>query len=130
VLSQQKNALEFKQEFAGSTENVIASVLRGKADAGATFVSELDKKPGDLRRSIRTILATPEIAPHPLGAHPRVPPSQREGVRRAVLAIAAEAEGARLLAAVKLAVPVAADYGRDYRPLEQVDITGLAGWGK
>jgi phosphonate transport system substrate-binding protein len=122
--------MEFKREFAGSTANVIQSVLLGKADAGATFSTDLDKEPEEVRDQIRTVLATREIAPHPLGAHPRVPPQLREAVRKAVLDLAAEADGAALLKKVSLASPVAADYQRDYQALEEIDIKGLSDWGR
>ena len=73
---------------------------------------------------------TPEIAPHPLSAHPRVPRSAQEAVKKATLAIAATSEGAELLKTLRLGAPVAADYGRDYRHLEEIDIKGLTNWGQ
>jgi len=130
VLSRQKSKLEFAQEYTGSAKNVITSVLLGKADAGATFATELEKESSDVRHQIRTILVTPKIAPHPLSAHPRIALPLREALRTAVLALASTADGARLLQSVRLATPIAADYKRDYQALEEFDVKVLSNWGK
>ena len=129
-MSLQNNKLEFKQEYTGSTENVVTSVLLGKADAGATFATELENESAEVRHQIRTILATPKIAPHPLSAHPRVPRPLREAVQKAVLALASEADCAQLLKTIGLPSPVAADYRKDYQVLEAVDIKRLSNWGQ
>lgn len=129
-LSRHRNNLTYAQEYAGSTGNVIKCVLRGKAEAGAAFVTELENEPDEVRSQLRTVLETPKVPPHPLGAHPRVPLQVREAVTRTVLALALEADGPRLFKALKLASPVAADYRRDYQSLEDVDVTGLSNWGK
>lgn len=129
-MSKQKNIFTFGREYSGSTSNVIKSVLLGKADAGATFVTELEKEPIEIRDQIRTLLVTPQIAPHPLCAHPRIPAAAQAAVRRAVLAIAAEAKGAELLKTLRMGSPIPANYARDYESLEEVDVKGLSNWGK
>jgi len=128
-MSQQKDTLWFEQEYAGSSGNVLKSVLLGKADAGATFVPELEKEPQEIRNQIRAVLDTPKISPHPLCAHPRVPRPAREAVKKAALAIAATPEGAELFKKLRMPSPVAADYERDYRSLEEIDVKWLSNWG-
>jgi phosphonate transport system substrate-binding protein len=119
-----------EQAYTGSTDNVIKSVLLEKADAGAAFVPDVERAPREIRDQLRTIFETPRVPPHPLCAHPRVPAPVREAVTKAVLAIATTQEGAELLATIRLPAPVAADYGRDYRSLERIDVKGLAKWGE
>jgi len=130
VLSQQKSIVWFEKEYAGSAGNVVKSVLLGKTDAGATFTPELEKEPAEVRSKLRTVLETPKISSHPLCAHPRVPRSAQEAVKKAALAIAATPEGAELFRNIRLPSPVAAEYERDYRPLEEVDVKGLSNWGE
>lgn len=130
LLGQHKNKLSFTREYAGSTRNVIINVLLGKSDAGAVFIPELSRESEDTRKQLREILVTPEIAPHPLSVHPRVPRTAQEAMKKATLSIAATADGAELLKTLRLAAPIAADYGRDYRRLEEIDIKGLTNWGQ
>jgi phosphonate transport system substrate-binding protein len=130
LLGNNKEKLIYATEYAGSTRNVILNVLLGKSDAGALFMPELMREPEQTRSQLRELLSTPEIAPHPLSAHPRVPRSVRDAVKKASLAIAATEDGTDLLKSVRLASPVSADYDRDYRSLEQIDVKGLTNWGR
>lgn len=130
LLAKQKSDLSFDKEYAGSTRNVIISVLLGKSDAASVFLPELNLESAETRSQLREILQTPEIASHPLSAHPRVPATVQAAVKQAVLGMAASADGAELLKTLRLETPVAADYRRDYRNLEEIDITGLTNWGR
>ncbi len=130
VSKEQQNKLDFINVYAGSTDNVIKSVLLGKADAGAVFVSDLALEPRDVREQLRVLVETRKVAPHPLCAHPRVPRAVRDAVKRAVLAIAATPEGSELVRKVRLPNPVPADYDKDYRSLEEIDVRGLTNWGE
>lgn len=130
LLGEHKNKVTFTREYAGSTRNVIINVLLGKSAAGAVFIPELARESEDTRTQLRQILVTPEIAPHPLSAHPRVTRSAQEAVKKATLAIAASVDGAELFKTLRMAAPVAADYGRDYKRLEEIDIKGLTNWGQ
>ena len=89
-------------------------VVLGKADAGAALSVSLAQDAPEAADELRVILQTHPVAPHPLAAHPRVPAAVRERIAAATLALAGSAEGRALLAAVRLADPVRADYGRDY----------------
>lgn len=130
LLAQHKNKLSYSNEYAGSTRNVIINVLLGKSDAGAVFVPELAAESEETRNQIRELLVTPDIAPHPLSAHPRVPKTAQEAVKKAVLAIAATKDGAELVKTIKMESPVVANYERDYRAMEVIDVKGLTNWGQ
>jgi phosphonate transport system substrate-binding protein len=130
LLAKQNSDLSFDREYVGSTRNVIINVLLGKSDAGSVFLPEMNLESAETRSQLREILKTPEIASHPFSAHPRVPATVQEAVKQAVLAMAAAADGAELLKSLGLETPVAADYGRDYRSLEEMDIKGLTNWGQ
>lgn len=130
MLSGSNDALQFTKEYIGSTANVIKSVLLQKADAGATFNTELDKEAPEVRAQLRTILKTRDIPSHPLAAHPRVAQPVRNAVQGAILTLAATDTGAKLLGGLRLTAPVAADYQRDYRPLDEVEVKKLSAWGE
>jgi phosphonate transport system substrate-binding protein len=130
LLGNHRDKLSFTREYAGSTRNVVINVLLGKSAAGAVFIPELERESADTRRQLRALLVTPEIAPHPFSAHPRVPRKVQEAVTKATLAIALTREGAELFKTLRMAAPVAADYERDYRTLEEIDIKGLTNWGQ
>lgn len=129
LLAEHGNKLSFTNEFAGSTRNVIINVLLGKSDAGAVFMPELERESAETREQLRAVLVTPEIAPHPLSAHPRVPRTVQHAVKKATLAIAATPDGAELLKTLRLRTPVPANYEKDYRALEEIDVKGLTNWG-
>lgn len=112
-LAQGQGPIGYNAEFSGSSINVAKSVLLGKVDAGAMLDASLLAELPD-RNQIRVLLETKQIASHPLAAHPRVPPSTRAAVTRAVLALASSESGRALLGSVKLTAPVRADFSRDY----------------
>lgn len=122
--------LTFNQNYAGSTKNVILNVLMGKVAAGAVFGNELAREPAESQAQLREVATTPKFAPHPLSAHPRVPVQVREAVKKAMLKLAATADGEEMLRPMMLDDLVEADYDRDYRALEKIDIKGLTNWGQ
>ncbi len=130
MMGEYRNKLSFNREYTGSTKNVIINVLLGKSAAGAVFIPELARESEDTRKQLREILVTPAIAPHPLSSHPRVPRAAQEAVKSASLAIAAASGGSELFRSLRMDAPVAANYDRDYRNLEEIDIEGLTNWGK
>jgi phosphonate transport system substrate-binding protein len=110
--------LAFEEAFFGTTKNVLRAVVIGKADAGASLDSSLEAESAELRGQVRPLLTTRKFAPHPIAAHPRVPPELRDKIAAAVLEMARSDEDRRLLSAVRMAEPELADYDRDYRALE------------
>jgi phosphonate transport system substrate-binding protein len=122
--------LTFAQNYAGSTKNVILNVLMGKTAAGAVFGNELEREPAETQAQLREVATTPKFAPHPISAHPRVPAPVREAVKKAMLKLAATTEGEALLRPMRLDDLVEADYDKDYRALEYIDIKGLTNWGQ
>ncbi|GAM10793.1 ABC transporter, phosphonate, periplasmic substrate-binding protein [Geobacter sp. OR-1] len=130
LLAKHEQPLSFASNYAGSTRNVIKSVLLGKSAAGAVFIPELEREPKENQEQLHSIIETPKIAPHPLSAHPRVSQEVQDRIIRAILEIASDKNGAELLRAIRLPAPVVADYRKDYQPLEIIDIRALTDWGK
>lgn len=124
LLAGRKESLAFDREYAGSTRNVIINILRGKTDAGAIFLPDMDGESADTHSQLREVLQTPPISPHPLSANPRIARKVREVVAKAVIGMAASPDGAELLRTLRLENPVLADYRRDYAELEQMEPKG------
>lgn len=110
--------IHFDARYVKTHMNVYRLTAIGEVAAGGGVNQTFNDLPPALRQDLRVLYETPGAAPHPLAAHPRVPPALRERVAAAVLALAADEAGRGLLAAVRMPQPVAADYTRDFAPLE------------
>lgn len=84
-------------------------VINGLADAGGGVLATLAQQTPEIRDALRVLYTTRAAPSLPLAAHPRVPVAERDKVRRAMLELAATAEGRRLLARVPMPEPIAAD---------------------
>lgn len=98
--------------------NAYRAVIRGDNPAAGGIRSTLDREPPEVRDKLRVLYETPSTASHPVAVHPRVNVSIRNAVRNALLKIAKTEAGSKLLDGVSLDGLVAADYAKDYAPLE------------
>lgn len=116
----ERDKVAFTPVYARTHSNAYRLTLAGKAAATGGVRATLDKEPEEVRQSLRVLVETPESAPHPLSAHPRVPAAVQAALVKAVMAMKKDAEGQAALQGVLMAEPVVADYRRDYRPVEQL----------
>ena len=130
MLSVQNEKLVFDTDYSGSTKNAIMLVLLGKADAGVTVGPALDRETKNIRGQLRTLMESHEIPSPPLCAHPRVPDNVRAVLKKGVFTLAETPEGEALMSQVRMPAPTVADYERDYKPLESMDVKLLSNWGK
>ena len=126
ALLKEKAGIDFSADYVGTHQNVYRHVVIGDAAAGGGIQSSLEKEPSALRTRLRVIYTAPGTASHPIAAHPRLPQSARERISAAFLRIDAEPGGRKLLADVDLDRIVAADYTRDYQPLENLRLDAHA----
>jgi phosphonate transport system substrate-binding protein len=117
-----KERIAFTPVYVGSHQNVYRHVLLGEAAAGGGIALTLGKEPASVQARLAVLYTTPGVAPHPLAAHPRVPAEIRKRVVAALLKLDRDPAGRRLLAAVALDHTLAADFARDYAPLEQLKL--------
>ena len=115
--------ITYNSIYSGSSENVYKSVVLGKVDAGATLEMEVDKTSPEVSKLLRPIMTSEEINPHPLSAHPRVPEEVRRIISEAVLRLGRNEKVQDLLRTIRLPAPVAADYTRDYRDIEEIALS-------
>jgi len=119
ALLAERERVQVTPNYVQTHTNVYRQVLLGKAAAGGGIHSSLLQERDEVRNELRVLLETPPAAPHPVVAHPRVPAKLRQAVADALLHCTRDAAGQALLQAVALPNPQAADYERDYRPLER-----------
>jgi len=118
----EKFAIEFNPIYVRTHENVYRAVTIGKATAGVGVMQTLSSEPKELREQLKIIYTTPGVKSHPLIVHPRVDRIVQEKVTRAILNMANDEQGQRLLKAVKLTEPVIVDRERDYIGIEKLNL--------
>jgi phosphonate transport system substrate-binding protein len=118
--------IKFNAAYANGHQNVYRQVLLGDVAAGGGVLHTLEKEPESVRSQLKVIFSTPQIAAHPLAAHPRVPLAVSKKITSAILAMRDNPEAARHLASVQLPHPVVADYMRDYAALVKLKLERYA----
>lgn len=114
--------ISFESRYLGTHPNVFRHVLRGDIAAGGSISSAFDDEVPEVRDQLRIVFRTPEVASHPVVAHPRLPQSARQALTQAFLALAKDPVGQALLKDIRMPDPVPAQYERDYSPLERLNI--------
>lgn len=88
--------------------SVYLNVATGAADAGGGVQKTFEEQAPGIRDALRVLYTTRDMPSHPIAAHPRVPESAREAVRKALLEMAVTPAGQALLADIPMPHPVAA----------------------
>jgi ABC-type phosphate/phosphonate transport system, periplasmic component len=122
ALLTEKFKISFIPEYVKTHDNVYRHVILGKAQAGGGVNNTFLRQPEEVKRELRILYETPPTAPHPFSVHPRVPKEVRDKVKRAILDMANEPSMKALLDRVQMPNPVPADYARDYKPLEKLNL--------
>ncbi len=119
-LQQESGDASFNIIYAGSSSNVYKNVILGRAVAGGTLDVSLLRESPEIISRLRPIYETPELAPHPIAVHPRHAQTLGEPLTQAMLRIAEDPAGQKLLRKVRMPSPLMrADYQRDYQWLEK-----------
>jgi phosphonate transport system substrate-binding protein len=112
--------VKIKPLYVKTHSSVYLHVVKGLAAAGGGVDKSLSEQDPAIRNALRVIYTTREIASHPVAAHRRVRPADREKVRRALLAMDATPEGKALLAKI----PV-----KQLMPVSLADYEKMRAWG-
>lgn len=113
----EEKGLKFTPDYVGNHQNVYRQVLLGDAAAGGGVRNTLDKEPEGVQSKLRILYTTPELAIHPLAAHPRIPAADSKKIVDALLAMRLSATDRKLLFNVQMPNIIEADFQRDYEPL-------------
>lgn len=119
ALLAEREKIRILPAYVKTHSNAFRYAATGKAAAAGGIGVTLVDEPEELRSTLRVLLETPGVAPHPLSAHPRVPEAVRRLVAETLLGMAQDAAGQAMLKDIQMPAPVRADYARDYQPLEK-----------
>lgn len=122
ALLTEKEKIRFTPRFYSTHANVYRHVIVGDVAAGGGVNNTLLRERAETRDALRVIYQAPGTPAHPLSAHPRIPPRQREALAQAILRFEQSADGQSLLKKIQMPKPVRADHTRDYLPLEKLSL--------
>ena len=114
--------IKFDARYLGTHSNVYRHVVRGETAAGGSVIAALNDELPELRDQLVVLYKTPDVASHPVVAHPRVTESARKAVTQALLALTHDEAGKALLKGIRTPTPVQASYATDYQPLARLNI--------
>lgn len=117
-----EESISFQPHYAGNHRNAIRQVLAGDSRAAGVVRATYDLESAEVRQALRVLYTTPEIAPHPIAAHPRVPPTVRQQLIDILHGLVHDSRQRGLLQAIQMPEPVPADYRRDYAPLGRLGL--------
>jgi phosphonate transport system substrate-binding protein len=112
--------VKVKPLYVKTHSSVYLHVVKGLTAAGGGVEKSLSEQDPAIRNALRVIYTTRDVASHPVAAHERVRPADREKVRQAFLAMNATTNGKALLARV----PV-----QQLMPVSLADYEKMRGWG-
>lgn len=118
--------IRFTPHYVGSHGNAYRTVLIGDVVAAGGANTTFNRESAALRGNLRVLYETPPTMAHPLAAHPRVPEQVREAVITTMLKMEQRPETQPLLDEIQIPHPVRADYTRDYKPLEVLELEQLS----
>ncbi|MBR9971958.1 phosphate/phosphite/phosphonate ABC transporter substrate-binding protein [Magnetospirillum sulfuroxidans] len=109
------------EKYTKTHSSAYLSVALGEADAGGGARSTFEVLDPQIKSRLRIVYESRHFPPHPLAAHPRVPPTLRQQITLAFLALATEPSGAELLAEIPMKHAGPAQSG-DYAALTGLDL--------
>jgi phosphonate transport system substrate-binding protein len=120
ALLEREHKVRVKVQYARTHSNSYRQVIVGEADAASGASYTLGIEPRHIAERLRVIYETPQIAPHPLAAHPRVPSAVRSCIQQTLLNAPPDSPLQTQLDQALIPNPVATTYARDYQPLEKL----------
>lgn len=122
ALLSETNPIKFTPRYLNNHNLVFKHVLLGHVAAGGTVNAALNDETPEVRDQITVLFKTPEVASHPIVAHPRVPANVIKSVMTALQGMQQDAEGRALLKEIRMPNLTEANFQNDYEPLEKLNI--------
>jgi len=122
ALLHEKEKIEFTPHYAETHSNAYRMVLLGRSAAAGGVTRTLEKERPEVEKNLRVIYQTPSTPSHPVAAHQRVPDEVISSLQNAFAKMAADETHREKLKTILLPIPIPADYERDYRFLEELQL--------
>jgi len=117
-----KQKIDINPVFAKTHSNVYRSVINKDALAGGGVNNTLDNEAHEVRQQLRVLYETPAYTPHPVATHPTVTSEVRDRFFKAMVKLAQDEEGQKLLDGINLTKPQAVSYAKNYKVLESLQL--------
>ena len=117
-----KRKIDINPVFVKTHSNVYRSIISKDVMAGGGVNNTLDNEAPEVRQQLRVLFETPAYTPHPVATHPSVSAAVRERFLKAMLKLAQDEEGRKLLDGINLHKPQAVNYAKHYKPLESLQL--------
>jgi len=117
-----KQKIDINPVFVKTHSNVYRSVINKDALAGGGVNNTLDNEAHEVRQQLRVLYETPAYTPHPVATHPTVTSDVRDRFFKAMVKLAQDEEGQKLLDGINLTKPQAVSYAKNYKVLESLQL--------
>jgi len=117
-----KQKIDINSVFVKTHSNVYRSVINKDALAGGGVNNTLDNEAHEVRQQLRVLYETPAYTPHPVATHPTVTSEVRDRFFKAMVKLAQDEEGQKLLDGINLTKPQAVSYAKNYKVLESLQL--------
>lgn len=117
-----KQGIKIIPDYVKTHSNVYRAVLLGDVIAGGGVNNTLRREEESVQQQLKVFYTTPKFAPHPFSAHPRITEAVRNQVTKSFVQLTADPANAALLNEIQIPNPVPADYVKDYKPLEALNL--------
>jgi len=122
ALLSESNPIKFTPRYLNNHNLVFKHVSLGHVAAGGTVNSALNDETAEMREQLNVLFKTPDVASHPIVAHPRVPANVKKAVIAALQGMQQDTEGKAMLKEIRMPNLVEANFQSDYQPLEKLNI--------
>ena len=110
--------LKFKPVYVKTHSSVYLNVAVKQTAAGGGVQKTFNQQKVNIKSNLKVLYRTPDVAPHPLAAHPRVPADVRKKVKAALMLLGKSSIGRSLLAKIPMKTVGSAGMS-DYTPLKK-----------
>ncbi len=114
--------VKFEPQYVMSHTNVYRHVILGMVSAGGGVNKTMNAERVEVKDQLRIIYTIPGVASHPFSVHPRTPKAVQAAVMDALLKLDNSEVGKKTLSAVHIYQPIIANYARDYKPLDTLEL--------
>ena len=113
--------IKFNPVYVKTHSSVYLNVITRQVAAGGGVQKTLNQQENNIKESLRILLHTPDVAPHPFAAHPRVPTKVREAIRKTLIQLGETPIGESLLSKIPIKKIGLAKMS-DYTPLSTYNL--------
>ena len=122
ALLSNKFGIQYTPVYANTHSNAYRFALLNKTSASGGVYRTLEKERPEVHDQLRVLFETPSTSSHPLTAHKRVPEKVVKAVQKSMLSLAETMQGRAILKAILMPEPVVANYDRDYKALQDLQL--------